>query len=213
MVHRDVKPSNALLCFDAGSCRLGDYTRAVLKMSDLGSARALPLEAPCRIRSKTPCFFDGKAFRSMEHQFDMTARVSTAFWRAPELIRNSSTADQVDGVVGSDELEELALYGVQIDVWSYGATVYEMLACKRLAASSSGAGLLRCLLERAPEPCPYPCSDAGLLDSVPVYMTENGWEELFLAAQQGGPSSANRGGRAKSGMLLLRACAGIPGPG
>ena len=181
VVHRDIKPGNCLLCYeDAG--RPGGYMRVVLKVSDFGSARALPAEAPRKIIKKQACIFDG-AYRSMERQFEMTALVATSWWRAPELLGNTVTADQLDEAADG----AVTQYGVNIDVWSCGATIYEMLTGEHLASATSGVGLLRCLLQRVVEPCPYPCSDAGSQSSVPPYMTEPCWELLFDVAQQRGP--------------------------
>ena len=183
VVHRDIKPANVLLCFGA-SCHPGGYMRVVLKVSDFGDARALPREAPRKICGKRPCFVDGRAGCSLDREFGMTALVTTVYWRAPELLGNSVTADQVAGVADGEQVTQ---YGAKIDVWSYGATAYEMLTGRHLAASCSGAGLLRCLLEKAPEPCPGPCFDVGSLGRVPEYMTERSWDALYMAAQQGDP--------------------------
>ena len=42
VVHRDVKPANLLVCFDAATVKAGAFIRARIKLSDFGCARALP---------------------------------------------------------------------------------------------------------------------------------------------------------------------------
>ena len=65
----------------------------------------------------------------------MTARVCTSWYRAPEIIVASSSVDRLD----VSPTEEDCTYGLPIDLWSYVAVVYEMLAGKPLARANSGA--------------------------------------------------------------------------
>ena len=147
---------------------------AVLKLADFGSARKLPRGNDTKVTEKSSCFLDSTTNRIeyLEREFDMTALVCTAWYRAPELLNNIVTAGRVDRV---DDRDQLTMYGAAVDVWSYGAVMYEMLAGEQLAASRTGAGLLHGLLEKV-ETCPFPCFDAGQEADVPDYMSEHGWE-------------------------------------
>ena len=139
VVHRDVKPANCLVCLGHSELgQAGPHLAAAIKLADFGSARTLPERPRCKIGSKRPCFFQDHA-HSMDRLFEMTALVVTSCWRALELLGNTVTADKLEA---DDDMEQMTMYGASVDVWSYGATVYEILTGEHLAGASSGAGLL-----------------------------------------------------------------------
>jgi len=61
--------------------------------------------------------------RRLDVQLDMTAAVCTAAYRAPELVAATMTLVCLDATCGPRRIA----YGVAIDVWSYGAVLWEML--------------------------------------------------------------------------------------
>ena len=180
VVHRDIKPANLLVCLDGDSVKSGAFIRARIKLSDFGCARVLPRGPKNKIVGKKVTFKaeDGQVEHSLERQFDMTAHVCTAWYRAPELLVATSSVQRLDR---QTEPGATQCYGASVDVWSFGAVVYELLSGKQLARAFSGADLLNCLLQKL-EPCPYPCLDAGKGDLVPAYMAQPGWDALHQAA-------------------------------
>ena len=185
IIHRDVKPQNMLLCLDASSSRPDSHVKCTLKLTDFGSARRLPHGPKRRLEDKQPCaqFYaseSGQDIQDLHRQHPMTPGVCTAWYRAPELLSESATAKLLDKPL-HESLPPVA-YGAAMDVWSYGAVVFELLTGgEKLARAMHGAGLLRMLLERL-EACPYPCLDAGGQAGVPSYMTTPGWKSLYEAA-------------------------------
>ena len=113
IIHRDLKPQKLLLCFDASSSRPGGHIKCTLKLTDFGSARYLP-EGPSRkIEGKRPCFDRAPGPLSLGREFLMTPLVCTAWYRAPEVLAGSATADVLD-----HDTQELIAYGAAMDVWS-----------------------------------------------------------------------------------------------
>ena len=157
--------------------------KVTLKLTDFGSARHLPHGQVRRLAGKQQCFDansspDHAMHQALDRQFMMTPGVCTAWYRAPELLSDSTTAELLDKP-GAGDSKPTVGYGAAMDVWSYGAVVYELLTGgQQLARASHGAGLLRRLLQKL-EVCPYPCFDAG---DVPRYMTTLAWKSLYEAA-------------------------------
>ena len=177
VIHRDIKPANLLVCLDGVTARPGGFIKTTLKLTDFGSARKMPTGQKCKILGKQPCFDAGaNSHFSVRQAYEMTACVCTSWYRAPELLPHTLCADRLDMSPGPD-----IWYGAPMDVWSYGAVVYEMLAGETLVRANHGAGLLRCLLDRL-ETCPYPCFDAGLQACLPEYMKSPAWAVLHRAA-------------------------------
>ena len=181
IIHRDIKPQNLLLCLDASSSRSGGYMKCTLKLTDFGSARHLPLGSRRRIQGKRPVFLGAPGPDSLSREFLMTPTVCTAWYRAPEVLSGSATADVLDKP--AEDTEEAIAYGAAMDVWSYGAVVYELLTGgDSLSRASTGAGILRCWIEKL-ETCPNPCLGAGEgAIAMPRYMTTPAWKSMYEVA-------------------------------
>ena len=90
----------------------------------------------------------------------MAAHVCMSWCRAPELPAATVTPGELDAHHRPYVKFEC---GMSLDVWSYGAVVYEILAGKPLARASDGAGVVANLLA-ALGPCPDDCPYSKLPD-------------------------------------------------
>ena len=97
ILHRDLKPSNLLVSAEGDLC-----------IADFGLARMLPYEQEAEIS---------------EGKFHLTNRVSTLWYRAPELL------------LGTD------FYLGEVDMWAFGCIAYELVHLQVLFASSNGSEL------------------------------------------------------------------------
>lgn len=97
ILHRDLKPSNLLVSAQGDLC-----------VADFGLARMLPLDQAMEVR---------------EGRFHLTNRVSTLWYRAPELL------------LGAD------FYGGEVDMWAVGCIAYELVHLQVLLASPNGSEL------------------------------------------------------------------------
>ena len=186
IIHRDLKPQNLLLCLDASSSRSGGHIKSTLKLTDFGSARYLPQGPRRKIQDKCPCIISApgpsaQGPHALSSEFLMTPGVCTAWYRAPEVLSGSATADLLDKPM--DSPQELIAYGAAMDVWSYGAVVYELLTSgEQLVRASDGACVLRCWMQKL-EACPNPCLDAGEnAIAMLLYMTTKAWKSMYEAA-------------------------------
>ncbi len=174
VLHRDIKPANIFLFFDGGTSQPGGFVKAHIKLGDFGCATCLPAagEGACRTRIREKSARD-PWLRSLQSDFCMTANVCTAWYRAPELAVGSVSHDGLDMTPTG---RQRCVYGAPVDVWSYGAVVYEMLVGKPLARAWTGPGLVACWLGVL-----GPCFDAG--PDAPAYTQHRDWQDLIRAAR------------------------------
>ena len=166
VVHRDIKPSNVLVFLDTTIGKNG-FVTARVALADFGGARRLPEANPAKRFRITGKSQRNQVGRLMDRAFHMTARVCTFWYRAPELM-----AYNVDKA-GDDAGPNACRYGTPVDVWSYGAVVYEMLLGKPLARAVDDVDAVACLLGVL-----GPCSRA------PAYTKQPQWQAAVKAASQ-----------------------------
>ena len=121
ILHRDIKPENCLIFFAA---RIqGELLGPALRLADFGMARRVVTPA----RSSVPV---GELVPRRPADVMMTPLVCTCWYRPPELW--GQTTDRHDVDVDRDVCTTTT-YSYSLDVWSYGAVVYEALTGSRLA--------------------------------------------------------------------------------
>ena len=131
IIHRDIKPQNVLLKFEA------DWGALKAALTDFGLARWLPRTAG----DVDPALYD-TLVSSQGHGAVMTRNVMTLWYRAPEILLADKTSPEV-------------MYTTRIDVWSLGCVMYELLRGQALARAADEEGVLRKII-RAIGPCPPP---------------------------------------------------------
>ena len=164
IIHRDVKPANCLIFF-ANEVH-GEFLVPALVLADFGMARCMSEEL-CRRHTTN---------RS-QRVMPMTAMVCTAWYRPPELW--AVTMD--DQCVDFDSHNNLMPYGPSLDVWSYGAVVYETLRGEILAGRA-GNGLQ--MVKKVAEvigACPCPGQGFGVLE----YIQHKRWRSWAAAIRHG----------------------------
>lgn len=117
MAHFDVKPHNILLVEDGDG---GGCARGVL--TDLGSARAIPVPLPSR--------------REAAEFVEWAAAHCTAAYRAPELFE-PPVGVAGGGAADADAAAGAAPVGAPADIWALGCTIYAALT-----ASHNGGELI-----------------------------------------------------------------------
>ncbi len=131
MIHRDVKPGNILVrfgepletCRDSSGERIPCYLR--LQLADFSRARWLPsCSAGRRVCRKTTV--DEKR-RSVVREEMMSTRVTTALYLAPEV-----------ALLSAGEQESETLYGTAIDIWGFGAVLFQVLSGEHLVPEYHG---------------------------------------------------------------------------
>ena len=130
IIHRDVKPGNCLIFFAAEVHE--EFLGPALVLADFGMARRVsgdPRRCLDALRTDRP----------------MTAKVCTAWYRPPELWAGTMDDHVVDADASSDDVETTP-YGPSLDVWSFGAVVYEALSGETLARRArNGAEMVQAL--------------------------------------------------------------------
>ena len=134
IIHRDVKPGNCLI-FLAGEVH-GEFLGPNLVLADFGMAR--------RVSGHPRRCLDA---RQTVHP--MTAMVCTAWYRPPELWAVTMDEHDLD-----QDIEEAAPYGTSLDVWSFGAVVYEVLAGETLARRARNGAKMAQAVAGVIGPCP-----------------------------------------------------------
>ena len=131
IIPRDVKPANCLI-FLAAEVH-GETLGPALVLADFGMARRVSGDPRWRL--------DAQQCLGVK---PMTAMVCTAWYRPPELW--AVTMDDHD--VDQDFDEETTPYGSSLDVWSFGAVVYEALSGETLARrAGNGAAMVQAVAD------------------------------------------------------------------
>jgi len=159
IIHRDVKPQNCLLFLAAEVHE--ELLGPALMLADFGAARTHASGDPRR-RLDAP---------AVQRPQLMTARVCTAWYRPPELWAGTMDDHDVDA-----DHDETTLYDSSLDVWSFGAVVYETLAGETLAhRATSGAKMAQAVADVIGA-CPMEGPGA------PEYTQDQRWRSLAAAA-------------------------------
>ena len=133
ILHRDVKPGNCLIFLAAEVHE--EFLGPALELADFGMARRVFGEPR-------------RCLDALQRVQPMTAKVCTAWYKPPELW--ACTMD--DHVIDADQNfndEETTPYGYSLDVWSFGAVVYEALSGETLLArrAQNGAAIVQALAD------------------------------------------------------------------
>ncbi|CAK0823373.1 unnamed protein product [Prorocentrum cordatum] len=132
IIHRDVKPENCLI-FLASEVH-GEFLGPSLALADFGTARRWSGDPRLRLRNKT---------RAPKREEPMTALVCTCWYRPPELWAATMGELEMD-----QEYEETTPYGPSLDVWSFGAVVYQVLSGVTLVRrAGNGAEMARAVAD------------------------------------------------------------------
>ena len=124
VVHRDIKPPNVLLsvaCDADGAGGGGGACRLRLWLADFSRARHVSCVRRTRVRQKR---------RRDETEWPMTHNVCTLIYCAPE------------SLFRAEGLEDEATYGLAVDVWAFGAILFEMLTLQHFC---EGETAIECL--------------------------------------------------------------------
>jgi serine/threonine protein kinase len=133
VLHRDLKPANILLTWSMGS------VRAVI--ADFGMSRRFSTESRKALKKKTTVTMHNVPLSGVAN---MSARVATLWYRPPQLfITDGSDAP------GSTRCS----YGFDIDVWSFGATMHEVIVGWPLVRAADALEAMQ-MLWQALGPCP-----------------------------------------------------------
>ena len=167
ILHRDVKPGNCLIFLAAEVHE--EFLGPALVLADFGTAR--------RVSGEPRRCLD--ALRRVQ---PMTAKVCTAWYRPPELWACTMDDHVIDADQNSDD-EETTPYGYSLDVWSFGAVVYEALSGETLARrAQNGAAMVQALADVIGA---CPTQGPGAME----YTRDQHWRSWAAAAKPAEPPS------------------------
>ena len=161
IIHRDVKPGNCLIFLAAEVHE--EFLRPALVLADFGSARRV---------SGDP----RRCLDALQRVQPMTAKVCTAWYRPPELWAGTMDDHVIDADQCADD-EETTPYGSSLDVWSFGAVVYETLSGETLARRAGNGAAMVQALAAVIGACPT--QDPGALE----YTRDQHWRSWAAAAK------------------------------
>ena len=121
VVHRDIKPPNVLLSVACDADSGGGACRLRLWLADFSRARHVSRVRRTRVREKR---------RRDATEWAMTHNVCTLIYCAPE------------NLCRAEGLEPEATYGLAVDVWAFGAILFEMLTLQHFC---QGETAMECL--------------------------------------------------------------------
>ena len=129
IIHRDVKLGNCLIFLAAEVHE--EFLGPALVLADFGTARRV---------SGDP----RRCLDALQRVQPMTAKMCSAWYSHPEIW--ASTMD--DHVIDADDDEETTPYGSSLDVWSFGAVVYEALSGETLVRrAGNGTAMVQALAD------------------------------------------------------------------
>jgi len=140
-IHRDVNTNNLLvhrrgdyvtvkIC-DFGTCRKLEYAAEFeySSLDTLSQSLSVKKDSDSFLRRKNKVSVDMTLPPSETHNLNLTVGVGTISYMAPELLKHM---DIREICLSPDILSERASYDYQIDVYSYGAVMWEIYHCRRV---------------------------------------------------------------------------------
>ena len=190
MMHRDLKPSNIMLSVSScvaseagGLSPAASQAGLLLAIGDFSRARQAP---PTRMRTKTNEVV-GEVV-ALDKVMMMTTMVCTLNYCAPEAF---STHADISALVQDKGDEGKALYGNSVDIWNFGAILFDILTMDLFAPGLSFSDCVMALLARiGPWPARYGDVQAGSqasaerlgLKRLQAYEFSVWWKQMLAAS-------------------------------